>query len=146
MSVCYGEKRRYELPSIWVPKINDCFILGKRRNMSPNDAEHQSSRPCYRTRRHRSLRPCYRTRQTKTMFVCFYIGAPRANQDFICLLWGEAEVRVDPIWVPKINACFILGKRRNMSPNDAGHQSLRLCYRTRRHRSLRPYCRTQNTA
>ena len=22
------------------------------------------------------------------------IGAPRTNQDFVCLLWGEAEVRV----------------------------------------------------
>ena len=30
------------------------------------------------------------------MSVCFQIGVPRANQDFICLLWGEAEVRVAP--------------------------------------------------
>ena len=28
------------------------------------------------------------------MSVCFQIGAPGANQDFVCLLWGEAEVRV----------------------------------------------------
>ena len=35
-------------------------------------------------------------------------------------------------WVPQINGCFILGERRYMSPNDAGHQSLRPCYRTRR--------------
>ncbi len=26
--------------------------------------------------------------QTKTMSVCFQIGVPIANQDFICLLWG----------------------------------------------------------
>ena len=43
----------------------------------------------------------YRTRQTKTTSVCFQIGAPGANQDFVCLLWGEAEVRVAPILVPK---------------------------------------------
>ena len=36
----------------------------------------------------------------------------------VCLLWGE-------------------GKRRYMSPNDAGHQSLRPCYRTRRYRTRR---------
>ena len=59
LSVCYGEKekRRYMSPSIpqllphRVPKINGCFILGERRYMSPNDARHQSLRPCYRTRR-----------------------------------------------------------------------------------------------
>ena len=38
------------------------------------------------------------------------VGPQKVNQDFICLL---------------------LGKRRYMSPNDAGHQSLRPCYRTR---------------
>ena len=36
--------------------------MGKRRYMSPNDARHQSLRPCYRTRRHRSIRPHCRTR------------------------------------------------------------------------------------
>ena len=46
-------------------------------------------------------------------------GYPKVNQDFICLLLGE---------------------RRYMSPNDARHQSLRPCYRTRRHQSMRPYC------
>ena len=33
-------------------------------------------------------------RANQDLSVCFQIGVPRANQDFICLLWGEAEVRV----------------------------------------------------
>ena len=37
---------------------------------------------------------------------------PQSKPRLVCLLWGE-------------------GKRRNMSPNDAKHQSLRPCYRTR---------------
>ena len=48
------------------PKVNQdfvCLILGERRYMSPNDAKHQSLRPCYRTLRHRSLRPYCRTRR-----------------------------------------------------------------------------------
>ena len=43
------------------------------------------------------------------------IGSPKVNQDFVCL---------------------ILGERRYMSPNDAKHQSLRPCYRTRIQNSL----------
>ena len=90
-------------------------------------------------------------------FICLQkIGVPKVNQDLsvckkwglqskpglVCLLWGEGERRYElpiTLWVPKIKA-FILGKRRYMSPNDARHQSLRPCYRTRRHRSMRPYC------
>ena len=49
-----------------------CF-LGKRRYMSP-----QSGYP----------------RANQDLSVCFQIGVPIANQDYVCLLWGEAEVRV----------------------------------------------------
>ena len=30
------------------------------------------------------------------MSVCFQIGVSIANQDYVCLLWGKAEVRVAP--------------------------------------------------
>ena len=58
-------KRPSTLP-IGSPKVNQdfvCLILGERRYMSPNDAKHQSLRPCYRTLRHRSMRPYCRTRR-----------------------------------------------------------------------------------
>ena len=45
-------------PPIGYPKVNQdfiCLLLGERRYMSPNDAKHQSLRPCYRTRRRRGL-------------------------------------------------------------------------------------------
>ena len=52
MSVCYGEKRRYELPyTLWVPKINDTlFILVERRYELP-----QSGYP----RANQDLSVCY---------------------------------------------------------------------------------------
>ena len=54
INVCFilGE-RRYELLLSGYPKVNQdsvCLLLGERRYMSPNDAGHQSLRPCYRTR------------------------------------------------------------------------------------------------
>ena len=71
---------------------------------------------------------------------------PRANQDFICLLWGKAEVRVAhyPLGTQNKRLLFILGERRYMPPNDARHQSLRPCYRTRRHRSAQSRYRTRH--
>ena len=49
--------------------------------------------------------------------------------------YGASSKQQQPIGYPKVNqdsVCLLLGKRRYMSPNDAGHQSLRPCYRTRR--------------
>ena len=89
--------------------------------MSPNDAKHQS------------LRPCYRTRQTKTLSVCEKIGTPKTNQDFVCLQKnGASKVNQDlsvcfgekesggtscplPSGSPKVNQdfiCLLLGERR----------------------------------
>ena len=79
------------------------FAMGRSGGTScPND----------RAERYRSMQSRYRTRQTKTMSVCFYIGVPRANQDFICLLWGEAEVRVaQTIEQSDIGQCNLVTER-----------------------------------
>ena len=70
-SVCYGEQRRYKSPiTLWVPKINDCFIVGKRRNMSPNDVGHQSLRPCYRTREQSDIGQCDLIVERDTNHLC----------------------------------------------------------------------------
>ena len=76
---------------IGYPKVNQdfvCLILGERRYMSPNDAKHQSLRPCYRTRQRHPPRKVIKYE----LIVCLQKnGAPRVNQDFVCLLWGEGE-------------------------------------------------------
>jgi hypothetical protein len=60
------------------PKVNQdfvCLILGERRYMSPNDAKHQSLRPCYRTRQRHPPRKVIK------------------YELIVCLLWGEGERR-----------------------------------------------------
>ena len=90
-------ERRYELPiTLWVPKINDCFIVGKRRNMSPNDAEHQSLRPCYRTRELsdiiRAISLPNATLRGNWLYWAVNVGAPKVNQD-LSVCFGEKGER-----------------------------------------------------
>ena len=119
MSVCYREKRRYELLSM----IEQSDII--RATSLPNARTEGSVHP----------------KANQDLSVCFQIGVPRANQDYVCLLWGEAEVRVAPTMTKSsVNAISLPNatnqdlsvcygeKRRYMSPNDARHQSLRPCY------------------
>ena len=114
-SVCYGESG------------GTCRLRGPQKSLiywgALNDAEHQS------------LRPCYRTRQTKTLSVCFWesggmscplpSGYPKVNQDFICLLLGE--------------------RRHESSAGSPKIFDLLGCFSTmtRSHRSIRPHCRTR---
>ena len=116
LSVCYGEKRRYELPQSGYPKVNQdlsvCF-WGSGDVSRPNDDEVIGQCDLIVERASRAIsfaQSRYRTRGRRGL------SPPRANQDFICLLWGEAEVRVAPIWVPKSKPrfiCLLLGERRH---------------------------------
>ena len=89
MSVCYGEKRRYELLSM----IEQSDII--RATSLPN-----ATSSVFTTLLSNATSPNARaegsiTPKANQNSVCLLsIGVPRANQDFICLLWGEAEVRV----------------------------------------------------
>ena len=94
LSVCYGEKRRYELPQSGYPKVNQdlsvCF-------WGSGDIIPLDRAPCgLRSRPQYSMGT---QKQTKTMSVCFWesggtscpipTGYPKGNQDIVCLLLGK---------------------------------------------------------
>ena len=109
--------------------------------------------------------------QFKTVSVCFQIGAPIANP-YLSVCFGEKESggtsfpylgtqnkRSNCLFWESGGTCRLRGPQKSLicwgAFNDARHQSLRPCYRTRclrsaqsryrtrGHLSIRPYCRTR---
>ena len=89
----WGE-RRYELPyTLWVPKINDLFILGERRHeSSAGSPKIFDLLGCFSTMklRHRSIRPHCRTRAisfAQSRYRTRRLRSPITSQPYIPLRW-----------------------------------------------------------
>ena len=97
LSVCYGEKRRYELPNLGTQNKRFNCLFWESGNISrPNDDAVIGQ--CDLIVERDVIGQCNlvteRDATGELALLGGECGVPRANQDFICLLWGKAEVHV----------------------------------------------------